>query len=79
MFEETKISFIGSGTMAESMIRGLISQDLVEPDQIIASGPRPERGEELHIKHGVRTTTDNQQAAEEGHIVILAVKPQVLD
>ena len=49
------------------------------PDHIIASGPRPVRGEELKAKHGVLGTTDNQYAAEEGHIVILAVKPQVLD
>lgn len=79
MFEETIISFIGSGMMAESMIRGLISQDLVDPEQVIASGPRPERGAKLHQKHGVRNTTDNKFAAEEGDIVILAVKPQVLN
>ncbi len=77
MFKETTISFIGSGTMAESMIRGLITQELVIPEQVIASGPRPERGEKLHQKHGVRITTDNSCAAEEGHIVILSVKPQV--
>jgi pyrroline-5-carboxylate reductase len=79
MFDETIISFIGSGTMAESMIRGLITQDLVNPEQVIAAGPRTERGVELHQKHGVRPTTDNSYAAEEGHIVILSVKPQVLN
>ena len=77
MFTETTISFIGSGTMAESMIRGLLSQAIVTPEQIIAAGPRPERGEKLHQKHGVRVTTDNQSASEEGHIVVLSVKPQV--
>lgn len=63
--------------MAESMIRGLISQDIVTPEQIIAAGPRPERGEKLHQKHGVRVTTENQTASEQGHIVVLSVKPQV--
>jgi pyrroline-5-carboxylate reductase len=77
MFTETTISFIGSGTMAESMIRGLLSQAIVTPEQIIAAGPRPERGEKLYQKHGVRVTTDNQSASEEGHIVVLSVKPQV--
>ncbi|HET6445433.1 MAG TPA: pyrroline-5-carboxylate reductase [candidate division Zixibacteria bacterium] len=77
MFTETKISFIGSGVMAESMIRGLLSQAIVTPEQIIAAGPRPERGEKLHQKHGVQVTTENQTASEEGHIVVLSVKPQV--
>jgi pyrroline-5-carboxylate reductase len=79
MFTETTISFIGSGTMAEAMIRGLISQDMISPDQIIAAGPRVERAEELKQRHGVQATTDNRSAAEQGHIVILSVKPQVLN
>ncbi len=79
MFADVTISFIGSGTMAEAMIRGLLSQKLTSPDQIIASGPREERGDHLHERHGIRCTTDNQAAAEEGKIVVLSVKPQVLD
>jgi pyrroline-5-carboxylate reductase len=78
MFEDITIAFIGSGTMAEAMIRGLLTQDIVTPDQIIAAGPRPERGAELQEKHGVRVTTDNCEAAEEGQIVVLSTKPQVL-
>jgi pyrroline-5-carboxylate reductase len=79
MFAETTISFIGSGTMAESIIRGLVSQKMLAPEQIIASGPRVERGEKLQQKHGVRVTTENRSAAEDGNIVILSVKPQVLN
>lgn len=78
MFEDNQITFIGSGTMAEAMIRGLLSQKLVKPEQIIAAGPRPERGQRLHKRHKIRVTTDNQAAAEDGQIVILSVKPQVL-
>jgi pyrroline-5-carboxylate reductase len=78
MFNDINIAFIGSGTMAEAMIRGLLSQQIVEPQQIIAAGPRKERGEKLARKHGVRATTDNMAAAEEGQIVVLSAKPQVL-
>jgi len=79
MFANTNIAFIGSGTMAEAMIRGLLSQKIALPEQIIASGPREERGEYLHQRHAIRHTTDNKVAAEEGKIVVLSVKPQVLD
>ncbi len=77
-FTDMTIAFIGSGTMGEAMIRGLIAQAVLTPDQIIAAGPRPERGEELRARHGVRVTTDNAAAAEEGQIVVLSCKPQVL-
>ncbi len=78
MFNDNQIAFIGSGTMAEAMIRGLLGQKLMGADQIIAAGPRPERGRQLHERHGIRVTTDNCEAAEDGQIVILSVKPQVL-
>lgn len=78
MFKDKTLSFIGSGIMAEAIIRGLLSQEIVAPDKIIAAGPRPERGKELEEQHQVRVTTDNTLAAEEGQIVILSVKPQVL-
>ncbi len=78
MFSDQTISFIGSGIMAESMIRGLLSRQIVQPEQIIAAGPRPERGRRLEEQHGIRTTTDNRIAGEEGQIVVLSIKPQVL-
>lgn len=78
MFNDNQIAFIGSGTMAEAMIRGLLGQKLMGADQIIAAGPRPERGRQLQERHGIRVTTDNCEAAEDGQIVILSVKPQVL-
>lgn len=78
MFTDKTIAFIGSGTMAEAMIRGLLNQKIVESGQIIASGPRPERAEALRERHAIRVTTNNTEAAEEGQIVVLAVKPQTL-
>jgi pyrroline-5-carboxylate reductase len=78
MFTNTTIAFIGSGAMAEAMIRGLLTNDVLPPERIIASGPRPERGEQLHQRHGVCVTTSNAEAAEAGDIVVLSIKPQVL-
>ncbi len=78
MLSETTISFIGSGAMAEAMIKGLLDQGLIEAERIIASGPRPERGEELSARYGLTGVTDNRQAAQAGQIVVLSVKPQVL-
>ncbi|MCI0579749.1 MAG: pyrroline-5-carboxylate reductase [Chloroflexi bacterium] len=78
MFTDKTIAFIGSGTMAEAMIRGLLAQSIVKPEQIVAAGPRPERGQHLQERHTIRVTCNNTEAAEEGQIVVLSVKPQVL-
>ena len=78
MLNEERIAFIGSGVMAEAMIKGLLRQGLVTPEQIVASGPRPERGQELFQRYAVGTTTDNVEAAEGADIVVLSIKPQVL-
>jgi len=72
------IAFIGSGTMAEAMIAGLIRQKLAKPEELSASGPRPERGEELKKKYGIRITTDNAAAVHGADVVVLSVKPQRL-
>jgi pyrroline-5-carboxylate reductase len=65
--------------MGEAMIHGLLKKNMIEPDQIIAADPRMERLEELHAHYQVRYTTDNLDAATQANILVLSVKPQVLD
>lgn len=79
MLTKKKLAFIGSGMMAEAMIKGLLREKLVEAADLTASGPRPERGHELARLYGVGGTTDNREAVEGRDIVILSVKPQVMD
>ena len=76
--EEIRIGFVGSGVMAEVMIGGLLARGVTPPDHIWASGPRPERAEELRARHGIQATTDNLEAVAHADIVVLAVKPQGL-
>ncbi len=78
MLRKTKIAFIGSGVMAEAMIKGLLGQGLLPAESIIASGPRPERGADLAKRYGIQVTEDNVAAAKGRDIVILSVKPQIL-
>src|SRR6266496_2360901 len=73
-----KITFIGPGVMAEAMIAGLLHKKLAKPENIIASGPREERGMELQKKYGIKTTSDNASAASHVDVVVLSVKPQRL-
>jgi pyrroline-5-carboxylate reductase len=79
MFSNLTIAFIGSGNMGEAMIHGLIKKGMVEPEQIIAADPRIEHLQALHERYGMRYTTDNLDAATKADILVLSVKPQVLD
>jgi len=72
------VAFIGSGTMAGAIMHALLGAGEVESEQIIASDPLVERGEELQAQYGVRVTTDNVAAVEQADVVVLSVKPQVL-
>lgn len=73
-----RLAFVGSGVMAEAMIKAILRKELVTPDQIVASGPRPERGAELRERYGIVPETDNAAAVQDADIVVLSVKPQVL-
>jgi pyrroline-5-carboxylate reductase len=73
-----KIAFIGPGVMAEAMIAGLLHKKLALPENIMVSGPREERGGQLHKKYGTKTTTDNAVAVSEADVVVLSIKPQRL-
>ena len=73
-----RIAFIGGGTMAEAMIRGLLDQHLVPPSHVTVSGPRRERRADLAKRFGVAALASNLDAAKGAHVVVLSVKPQVL-
>jgi pyrroline-5-carboxylate reductase len=79
MFKDKKITFIGPGMMAQAMISGLVRNKVIQPGQILASGPRQERVDELAERYGVQAYTDNAAAAEQADVIVLSVKPQRLD
>ena len=74
-----KTTFIGGGAMGEAIIGSLISNQLLSPDQICVSEPVPARRQFLKDTYGVTTETDNARAVNGASVVVLAVKPQVLD
>src|SRR6267142_776026 len=73
-----RLAFIGGGTMAEAMIRGLLEKHLVPPSHVLVTGPRRERRAELAKRFGVKALASNAEAAKGAHVVVLSVKPQVL-
>ncbi|MCW8890442.1 MAG: pyrroline-5-carboxylate reductase [Sedimenticola sp.] len=72
------IAFIGSGNMATSLIGGLVA-DGYNPKQIIASDPDSEKLADLSARFGIQSAEDNTAAVNQADVVVLAVKPQVLE
>ncbi len=73
----SKQVFIGGGNMATAIIAGLIQQGRV-PAEIAVADPSTERLAALAKQYAVRTQSDNHQALAEAEVLILAVKPQVM-
>ncbi|GIV78306.1 MAG: pyrroline-5-carboxylate reductase [Litorilinea sp.] len=77
MLENKKIVFIGSGAMGEAMIRGLLSHDLVTPEQIVACDPVAARRQQMQEAYSVHVSEDNAAAVKDADVVVLSIKPQV--
>lgn len=68
------IGFIGGGNMAEALIKGIRGKG--QREDIFVSEPRDDRKKYLEETYGVKTTSNNKEAASSCNIIILAVKPQ---
>lgn len=78
MLSHSKLAFIGSGVMAEAMIRCLLEKKLVQPGLLTCADPQASRRDFLTKQYGVKTTSDNASAVREADIVVMSIKPQVL-
>src|SRR6185295_2039361 len=74
-----KIAVIGAGNMGTALLRGILGSGWGTKGNLIASHPKPAKGAALASELGIRVTGSNVQAARQAQIVILAVKPQILE
>lgn len=79
MVEPLCCGFIGGGAMAEAMIGGLLNQGAATPESIFVSDPVALRRTYIEEKFNVKVTTCNVEILENCDIVVMAVKPQVLE
>jgi pyrroline-5-carboxylate reductase len=78
MLADARIAFVGSGAMAEAMIEGLLKKNIAQAHNMVAAGPRAERGKALEDRFAIAATCDNVAAVTGADLVVLSVKPQVL-
>jgi pyrroline-5-carboxylate reductase len=76
---DRRVGFLGAGNMAEALIRGLLHSGMVTAAQIRASDVKEARLAELRATHGIETTIDNEALVRWANVVVIAVKPQIVD
>src|SRR5690606_41801806 len=73
-----KISFIGAGNMATSIIGGLVRTGIA-PTQMTATSPDQAQLRQLQTEHGILIAASNPEAVATCDILVPCVKPQVIE
>ncbi len=79
MLNEKKIGFVGAGNMAEAMMKGLLHSGVSKPQNVVASDVRKDRLGFIKELFDVSVCEKNEDAVDQADIVVLAVKPQILE
>ncbi|BDA59774.1 pyrroline-5-carboxylate reductase [Shewanella xiamenensis] len=75
---QQKICFIGAGNMTRSIISGLIRSGY-PASQVQATNPSQGKLDALAHDFGVRVSQDNVSAAQDADVIVLSVKPQLME
>lgn len=77
--ENKIIGFIGLGNMAKAIIGGLLQKDFVKKEQIVGSAKTEKTLLKMKSDFGIITVADNCEVAKSADVLVLAVKPQMID
>ena len=74
-----KIGVVGAGKIGSAIVRGVIRAGLVPKHQVMASDVSDTLRQAIAEDVGIKVTPDNGKLCDFANIVILAVKPQIVD
>ncbi|KAF1313143.1 Pyrroline-5-carboxylate reductase, partial [Globisporangium splendens] len=72
-----RIAVVGGGNMAEAIITGVLSEELIPREKIVVSDPNPDIRKKYQSKD-IMTSDRNVTAVRGADVIVMAVKPQVL-
>jgi pyrroline-5-carboxylate reductase len=75
----TRLAIIGGGRMGEAIAAGLVRSGVLTAGSIVISEPDPSKRDRLTNDHGVTCVASGAEALAGADVVILAVKPQIID
>lgn len=78
--ENKRIAFIGAGSMAEAIIRGLVTKEIAKPELLYAvNRSNQEQLETLHKQYGLNVTAEPEEKLSfirNADVVVVAMKPK---
>lgn len=77
-FSKSRIAVLGAGKMGGILIKALVEKHQFAPERVRATVAHESRAHDLSHKLGVAVTTDNRAAVEGADIILVCVKPQVV-
>ena len=79
MLQEKRIGFIGAGAMGGALCRGLVHANAAPANRILVSDPHSAHVDALNTSLGVKKAENNSQVAKFTDILVLAVKPWMVE
>lgn len=74
-----RIAVLGTGKMGGILLEALLKNGLFSPEHTTATVAHEDRARVISRKLGVRVGTDNVRAVENADIILVAVKPRVVE
>jgi len=74
-----KIGVIGAGNMGTALLRGILASKWGRKSHLLASHPKKPKAAALARELGIRVIGQNVEVAHRADVLILAVKPQILE
>lgn len=75
---QKRAAFLGLGKMGSILLEGLLKQEILSPQGIVATVRHQARAEQLTRQLGVPVGTDNAEAARKADLILLCVKPKTV-
>lgn len=77
-FSKSRIAVLGAGKMGGILVKALIEKHQLLAERVRATVAHESRAHELSHKLGVSVTTDNLAAVDGADVILVCVKPQVV-
>ena len=74
-----KLTIVGLGKLGGLLAESFIARGLTKPKDLVGTVRHKARAEKLDVKHPFPVHTDNADAVSDADIILLAVKPQVIE
>jgi pyrroline-5-carboxylate reductase len=72
---QLRVAVLGAGKMGGILLQAFLKQQMLAPDQLLATVAHEDRAAALSAQWGVEVSTDNLEAARGADVILIGVKP----